>query len=287
MTASAMRAITENISYEQSAIRSLHGVSREFAFLWHYHDEIEISWIMKGNGIRYTGDRVDHFSAPELIFVPARLPHTWQSEKGGGDKECIVLQFRPDFLGRETGQKDTAQLASFLCAAQARKFHLTDGLIRSVVAVHESTGAMRLARFLLLLEELNRTPFTPANDSSPELLDEQGSAALRTISRYISEHWHTGISVPGLAAVCGMSESTFRRFFKRATHQSFVDHLNALRVSRACELLISDRHGIAEICYLSGFGNTAFFNRKFRALKGMTPREFRNFHRRGVTPPSN
>jgi YesN/AraC family two-component response regulator len=45
-------------------------------------------------------------------------------------------------------------------------------------------------------------------------------------------------------------------------------------------MLIGSRQSIAFIMEQTGYSNTSLFNRQFRNLKGMTPREFRKMHRR-------
>jgi len=73
----------------------------------------------------------------------------------------------------------------------------------------------------------------------------------------------------------GMTESSFSRYFRRATGNSFTDFVNRLRINRACQLLMETDRYITNVCYDVGFNNVANFNRRFLQLKGMTPKEFR------------
>ena len=73
-----------------------------------------------------------------------------------------------------------------------------------------------------------------------------------------------------------MTESSFSRFFSRATGNSFTDFVNRLRINRACQLLMETDRYITNVCYDVGFNNVANFNRRFLQLKGMTPKEFRH-----------
>jgi len=55
-----------------------------------------------------------------------------------------------------------------------------------------------------------------------------------------------------------------------------------LRIGQACALLVNSQRPIAHTADEVGYANLANFNRQFRALKGMTPREFRRtFAREG------
>jgi AraC-like DNA-binding protein len=46
-------------------------------------------------------------------------------------------------------------------------------------------------------------------------------------------------------------------------------------VSKSCELLSKSDMPVTEICFESGFSNISNFNRRFHALKGMTPSDYR------------
>lgn len=81
-----------------------------------------------------------------------------------------------------------------------------------------------------------------------------------------------------MAELCeraGMTESSFSRYFRRATGNTFTNFVNQLRVHKACLLLMETDRYITNVCYDAGFNNVANFIRRFLELKGMTPKEFR------------
>ena len=39
-----------------------------FGVHWHYHEEYEILFTIKGEGVRIVGDHMDHFEDEELVF---------------------------------------------------------------------------------------------------------------------------------------------------------------------------------------------------------------------------
>jgi AraC-like DNA-binding protein len=62
--------------------------------------------------------------------------------------------------------------------------------------------------------------------------------------------------------------------------KTFSDHVNDVRLARACGELADTDRGIIEIAYLSGYNNLAHFNRRFRMVNKCTPREYRRRARR-------
>lgn len=70
---------------------------------WHYHPECELTYIIKGEGTRFIGDNVQHFSPGDLIFASPNLPHCWTNDDSDNAdpsrNELLVLQFKPEYLG--------------------------------------------------------------------------------------------------------------------------------------------------------------------------------------------
>ena len=95
------------------------------------------------------------------------------------------------------------------------------------------------------------------------------------ICRYVAEHSTRPIVLAEAAAAAHMSVPAFTRFFRKCTGKTFLEYLTELRVGAACRLLMETDRTVAQVCSASGFGNLSNFNRRFRDLKGITPREFR------------
>jgi AraC-like DNA-binding protein len=78
------------------------------------------------------------------------------------------------------------------------------------------------------------------------------------------------LSLPDVAKVAGMTESTFSRFFQKNSGRSFTDYLAELRIGRACRLLAETQQPVSGICYEVGYFNLSNFNRNFLKRRGMT-----------------
>jgi len=135
----------------------------------------------------------------------------------------------------------------------------------------------RFAEFTNFLGELAR-----CNDyrllSTVQLQSFDDDASLARISGivdFLTEHYHEDFAMSDLCERVGMTESSFSRYFRRATGNTFTDFVNRLRINKACQLLMETDRYITNVCYDVGFNNVANFNRRFLQVKGMTPKEFR------------
>lgn len=48
---------------------------------WHYHPELEITYVIKSTGRRVVGDNVENFSPEDMVLSGPKLPHVWINDK--------------------------------------------------------------------------------------------------------------------------------------------------------------------------------------------------------------
>jgi AraC-like DNA-binding protein len=93
--------------------------------------------------------------------------------------------------------------------------------------------------------------------------------------------------VKALCAVGNLSERSLHRLFKRHLGENLTDYLGRLRIGRACMSLVETDRPISLIAADVGFSNLSNFNRRFRAARHMSPKEFRRYHaKHGRMPDS-
>ena len=99
------------------------------------------------------------------------------------------------------------------------------------------------------------------------------------IFQYTMNNYHKEISLDQVSDIANMTPNAFCRYFKQRTNKTFVNFLIDIRIGSACKLLTKNNDlNITEISYKSGFNNLANFNRKFKAIKGVTPSDYRKKH---------
>ena len=260
-----------------------HGVPNPLV-RWHYHDEYELHLIVATRGKVFVGDYIGHFEPGHLVLTGPRLPHNWISTDvppEGVAQRDMVIQF-PDAPLRQAAALIPELAEALPLLERARNgiefFGLSVATRERFARLRSAHGLARFAEFAALLGELAR-----CNDyrllSTVRLQSFEDDASLARTSgvvAYLTEHYSEDFSMADVAARLGMTESSFSRYFRRATGNSFTDFVNRLRINRACQLLMETDRYITNVCYDVGFNNVANFNRRFLQLKGMTPKEFRH-----------
>lgn len=255
---------------------------------WHFHPEYELNLVTHTSGRCYVGDYTGSFEPGQLYLVGPNVPHNWISEVPGNKpiaERCIVLQFSgksitggieafPELhlLGSLLVKSQRGILFSKATSAKAKP------MLQDLMHVK---GFARVHLFLQLLELLTTAQDSVLLASESFRPDPAGyqSSTINQVLSYLAEHLSEPLSEADLARYAGMESGSFSRFFRRGTDVPFVKYLNRLRISKACEMLISGDEPVTEICFACGFNNVSNFNRKFLSQKGMAPSQFRRYYR--------
>ena len=251
---------------------------------WHYHEEYELHLIVATRGKVFVGDYIGHFEPGHLVLTGPRLPHNWISADvppEGVALRDIVLQFSDAPL-RESAAliPELAELLPLLERARhgIEFFGMSKRVAERCARIKQIHGLPRFAEFVELLGELVAcSDYRLLSGAQMQSFDDD--AALVKISGivdFLSEHYTEAFSMAELCQRVDMTESSFSRYFRRATGNTFTDFVNRLRIYKACMLLMETDRYITNVCYDAGFNNVANFNRRFLEIKGMTPKEFRH-----------
>jgi AraC-like DNA-binding protein len=254
-------------------------------FQWHYHPEFEMTLTLNSRGQRYIGDSIADYEDGDLVLLGPNLPHTWCSSERLRDFEphvALVMWFTEDWAAGITERLAEMQPVAAMLARAGRGIVFSRAAAEGVRPIIEAIPSREAAdRLLRLMEVLTRL----AGDEEWQWIagpgaDRQkvGSPDQPRIGRvldHIHTHYRERISIETLANVAALSVSGFHRLFRRHTRLTVGDYVAELRIGQACALLVNTRQPIAHIADEVGYANLANFNRQFRALKGLTPREFR------------
>ncbi len=98
---------------------------------------------------------------------------------------------------------------------------------------------------------------------------------LDEVQHFLEERYADALTLPGIAERFGFNPSYFSRLFHRQAGVPLVEYINGVRIRRSCVLLKRTSLGVLEIALSVGYNNLSHFNRYFRRLVGMSPREYR------------
>ncbi|MHB8207480.1 AraC family transcriptional regulator [Mucilaginibacter sp.] len=254
-----------------------------FDFLWHYHPEYELTYILKGKGKRFVGDSYENYEQGDLTLLGSMLPHTWVSEAGyHGGCEAIVIQFPKAFMEPLFQYPEMTDISLLLLKAKNGLLFQppNDNLISLIKELITYKGVEAFAALIKLLQQLSGSLSTQlSSDHFKPLKGNENQQRINKVFTYIQENFSTKVSLTEASKIIYLSESAFCKFFKRVTGRTFSDYINEIRISKSCQLIVETDKPIELIAFETGFESQTYFNRIFLRKKGLTPMGYRQKNR--------
>ncbi|SDR29646.1 AraC family transcriptional regulator [Pseudovibrio sp. Tun.PSC04-5.I4] len=253
-------------------------------FSWHHHPEYELTLTLNSEGQRYIGDHVGEYGDSDLVLIGPNLPHTWASSDRPDDTEphvALVIWFEPEWIERITKEMSELRQVKRLFQRALAGLSFSDAARHRVIPLIKSffkeSPLERLLLILRLLAELSEDECAVQLAHDPVILSgaEGGNERIDRVLTQIHSDYTRSLSLEEIAETAALSVSGVHRLFLRHTGQSISEYLKRIRIGDACSQLASSDAPISMIAQDVGYSALANFNRQFRAVKGMTPREYR------------
>lgn len=113
-----------------------------------------------------------------------------------------------------------------------------------------------------------------AETPPPENLAQEDAFVIKFRTILETNYSDPDLAVEDIASKIGMSRTQLYRKLGSLTGKTITEHLNALRLEKAKELLITGNLNVSEVAYLVGFNDPKYFGRLFLDAFGMSPSEF-------------
>lgn len=271
---------------QDNAFSIRHDVLPQFGSLWHYHPEIELHYLIKGEGVRFIGDSIGNFQQDDMILMGSNLPHTWKCNMAGQSDahvEALVLHFHPECLGKDflnysetQGILKLNELAkNGLIIKGASKARIKDILWK----MKQESGLNKIIHlfsiFQIVLE--NQEFEVLSNSVEYSKLNKLDGSRIDKIYSYTLKNFREKIGIEDVAKLANLSMTSFCRYFKLTANKSYFDFLTEIRLNHACRLILETDYTIQHIALESGFENTSNFYRHFKNFKGITPKEYKAY----------
>jgi AraC-like DNA-binding protein len=252
---------------------------------YHYHPELELTYITHGTGKRYVGNHMGYFSKGDLVLLGPNLPHCWKLIEQPEEETqpgAIVLQFDKCFLGDSFFEKSEMhpiqkllnRSNSGICF-KGSTATLVSKMLENMIAKDSSFD--KLIGFLQILQTL-------AISNDYELLDSQTSTAFITAAQqerfyavwaYIVENFKGNVSLQQAAGIANMTTNAFCKYFKKVTRKTFMETVLDFRLNYATQQLIQTDKSIAIVAFESGYGDISQFHKNFKSSMKVSPLKYR------------
>lgn len=258
--------------------------TRFIAFPEHTHDYVEMVYMCRGETRHRVNGTEITLHEGELLMLGRNAR---QSIDPAGENDIAVnFIVRPTFfsgtlpyLGEEetplrsfvisclTGQNEAGWLL-FRVAGIRPIQNLVENLLYTLMEdTPNKRGIHQMTMGLLFVMLLNHTEALSFEDS------DQNTAVY--VLRYIEENYRDG-SLTEVAGLLHYELSSLSRLIRRKTGKSYIELVQAKRLSQAAWLLRNTNQNVDEIARSVGYENISFFHRLFAERFGQSPKKYRD-----------
>ena len=114
--------------------------------------------------------------------------------------------------------------------------------------------------------------------SSKEQTESDGQSTVIACLDYIKNHYAEKVTLQQIADHVHLHPNYLCALFKGHTGRTVFEYLERFRLRQAARMLRSTTLPVSQIAEACGFNSTSFFSRKYRALLGYSPLQYRKHH---------
>ena len=255
------------------------------SFMWHWHPEIEITYVQKGTMCYKVNHMVYHLKEGDIVFNNSGALHSGTMEN---QKDCAYIPVTFDsrliygFFQSTVNSKyvDPVIQDSMLpaiCIDQSEPWHkpFREYLLRIIDLDEKKPDFYELditiclqSMWRLLLEHITYEP-QASRENSLEY------DRIKKILSYIEENYQNKITLNDIAGHIHLCESECTRLFKRHMNTTLFAFMQEYRIERSLEFLQDDQP-VSAVADKAGFSDPNYYSKVFAKIKGCSPREYRN-----------
>lgn len=252
----------------------------DFEVGWHQHPEVELILFTEGSGLSFIGDHVGHWQTGDCYLLGPGLPHSFQKSSPEMIASAVVVQFLPDFWGRDflelpenLALKRLLELSASGLSVTAKQESPLAAMIR---LLEHSAGFARILILGNCLEAIqSEEAYTNVSASSEQFRVNRKSTALNKVFDFTIRNFSSPVTLKAVSDLACMSIPAFCNWFKKSTKKTYIDFLNEIRIGQACRLLLDSKDPISQVAWSCGFNTGANFHKQFLKVKGISPLQYR------------
>lgn len=233
----------------------------------HWHEHIEMHYILNGEVVLYCNHKPVHGEPGNLIIINSNELHTAVTKTETFD--ALVIIFELDKFSEEIVNHNMI-FQTLIEGDEKIKELLLE--IRKEESQKELGYKLAVkGKIYELLTYLMRYYVVESISNKEHLQRKKNLARLNTVFQYIQNNYTETLSNKELAQVIHLSEFRFCHLFKESIGQSPLSYINEVRLKKAYHLLQQKELTVAEIASMVGFQDFNNFGRLFKKKYGFAP----------------
>ena len=238
---------------------------------YHYHNEYELYFMIKGKSEYFIKDKTYSVSDGYIVLIAKDELHynSYATDK----IERFVLNFSEKLIPTPFLEpvRRLFENAIYIPRHPYYLKRLMSEIINEYKKNDEFSADMIQCRLTDILTYLLRNPSLPV----PERVQITHPAVMK-LTHHINESFDKPLTLEDAAKSIGMDRTYLSKLFHSNTGFTFKSYLSIIRIKHAKELLRESGKSVTEIAHSCGFEDSNYFSTVFKKSENMTPLEYRS-----------
>jgi AraC-like DNA-binding protein len=253
------------VFYERNELQLFVFPGENLTFPSHLHKELEFILCLEGEIAVSCNDISEILKPNDFMLVCPNNVHSYNTTMDNQFILCIVsMEYLPLFKDYFLHQPESPYIKN----EHTQSFRKYVTLLAEEYNHERNREAMVGYMHLILSEALRKMTFLP--DKQPKYDD-----ILPELLLYLEENFKSSMSLSEVATHFGLNSSYLSRLLSMRLNCTYTYYLQELRIEFAKHLLNTSTMSITQVGFESGFPTQRTFNRTFRKIAGISPREYR------------
>ena len=114
-----------------------------------------------------------------------------------------------------------------------------------------------------------------------QIFNEKEQKLVSDVIKYIYDNYTKELTINDVTEKFDITDTKLNKILMAYSGKRFIEFLNALKIDKACEMLLTTDKSVIDISFELGFNTVKTFNNNFSKLKNMSPTDFRKTVKHG------
>lgn len=252
-----------NFEQRKDSERVWAGRYRNLHNLAHWHMEHELIYVEEGEVSVSHNDREYILKQGDLFFIHSGQVHYINANE---DSIVQILMYDSSFL-------PSTMNTYIIKQALIKQPYNFCTIFDSIKYEQQKKDSFYIEKIQLLLQTLLLDIYRHEEIMKKGDVDSDDYlTSYKELLQEIQTQYHS-ITFSKAADMMGLSTSYFSRYFHKISGMTFSRYVNTIRIEKAIEYLKESKYTITEISIQCGFDTIRHFNRTFKEITGLTPRQ--------------
>lgn len=255
------------------------------SFICHWHNEIELTYITKGEMLYKIANNVLHVEEGDIIFCNSATLH---SGKRCSQDDCLYISITVDphliygYKGSQLYKKYVKPVVQNVAYPYMifKKYEQTNpnvlSEIKKIEKLYLSNDVFYEIDILISLFNILKQIYKKQEEKNEyQYVDYNNLSRIRTIINYVNANYSNKIALSDISKCINICECECSRIFKKTMNISLFEYIGEYRIKKGAEILRSTNEPIGKISEMVGFNDANNFSRTFHKIMGLSPKEYR------------